>query len=385
VKQVTGLCAQVLAHGEKILYWVGYLNLKRLLTGKNLEFVSLLSSRSRMQCCWRIFAFLVALFCGAIVSAQDSSKKTSDPLTFVRQFSSAQDVKRTHPVLNKTLDIVAGPKDETQTNDVLQSPRAIAADSEKRVFVLDAGSHAIHVFDFARGKYSLLQAEDRMQSPAGIAADQQGTLYVTDKNTRSVLVFDPRGKFSRELMKTHGNESYFEVPGGIAIHRPSGRLYVCDGPRSMVIILDQRGKVLGHIGKRGGGRGPGEFRNPVQVAVAGDEVVVLDAGNSRFQVFDLKGRFRRETPTADAETQSGLAVDSSQNVYITDGTIGQIEVFGPDGRPLYRFGQTGQEDGQLNGPEGLWIESGCLYVADSGNKRVQEFRINGQSASGACQ
>ena len=337
-----------------------------------------------MQRRWRIVVLLLVALCGPVVSAQDRSKQAPDPLTFVRQFSSAQDVKRTHPAFDKTLDIVAGPKDETQTTDVLQSPKAITVDPEKRVFVLDAGSHAIHVFDFARAKYSLLQAGDRMQSPVGIAADQLGTLYVTDKSSRSVLVFDPRGKFSRELMKTHGNESYFEEPRGIAVHRPSGRLYVCDGPRGMVIILDQRGKVLGHIGKRGGGKGQGEFRNPVQIAVAGDEVVVLDAGNARFQVFDLKGRFRRETPTVDADAQSGLAVDESGNVYVTDGIIGQVEVFDPGGHPLYRFGQTGQEAGQFNGPEGLWIEAGCLFVADSGNKRVQEFRINGQNGS-TCQ
>ena len=211
---------------------------------------------------WRrsIFVFLAALCCVASGFDQDRSKHGSDPLTFIRQFSSAQDVRRTHPALDKTLDIVAGPKDETQTNEILQKPKAIAADTDKRVFVLDAGSHAIHVFDFARGKYSLLQAEDRMQSPVGIATDQQGTLYVTDKSSRSILVFDARGKFSRELMKTHGKESYFEEPRGIAIHRPSGRLYVCDGPRSMVVILDKRGKVLGHMGKRGGGKGPGRVQ-----------------------------------------------------------------------------------------------------------------------------
>ena len=152
----------------------------------------------------------------------------------------------------------------------------------------------------------------------------------------------------------------------------------------MLVILDKRGKVLGRIGKRGGGRDPGDFSNPVQVAVTGDEVVVLDAGNSRFQIFDLQGHFRREAPVVDADSRSGLAADSSDNVYITDPSIGQVEVFGPDGHPLYRFGQMGQETGQFNGPEGLWIEAGCLFVADTGNKRVQEFRINGQTAS-ACQ
>ena len=173
-------------------------------------------------------------------------------------------------------------------------------------------------------------------------------------------------------------------PEALRFTDPGGRLYVCDGRAIWSIMLDKRGKVLGRIGKRGGGRGPGEFRNPVQVAVTGDDVVVLDVGNSRFQVFDLQGHFRRETPAVDADTRSGLAADQAGNVYITDPSVSQIEVFDPDGHPLYRFGQTGQEAGQFNGPEGLWIEAGCLFVADTGNKRVQEFQINGQSGS-ACQ
>jgi len=110
----------------------------------------------------------------------------------------------------------------------------------------------------------------------------------------------------------------------------------------MVITLDQRGKVLGRIGKRGGGKGQGEFRNPVGVAVTTDEVIVFDAGNLRLQVFDLQGNFRREIPLLDADAQSGIAADSAGNVYITDGTIGQIDIVSTNGRFLGRFGETGQ-------------------------------------------
>jgi DNA-binding beta-propeller fold protein YncE len=331
-----------------------------------------------MQSCWRISVLFVALLCEASLFAQNGSKP-SDHLSFVRQFSSAEDVKRTHPIVDKTLDIVAGPKDDTETTDPLQIPKAVASDVEGRVFVLDTGERAVHVFDFARAKYSLLPLGDRLQSPVGIAATRDGDLYITDSTSRSVMVFDSKGKFSRELMKAHGNESYFEQPTGIAIHRPSGHLYVCDGPRDMVIILDRRGRVLGRIGKRGGGKGPGELKNPAQIAVNNNEVVVLDAGNARLQVFDLQGRFRKEIPLADMDAQSGLAVDSAGNVYVSDRNMGQVEVFGPEGQSLYRLGAMGDKTGQFNGPTGLWIESGCLYVADTGNRRVQEFRI-GESA-----
>jgi DNA-binding beta-propeller fold protein YncE len=285
-------------------------------------------------------------------------------------------------VLDKTLDIVAGPKEETDKEEVLHSPTVVAADPMHRVFVLDPGSRAVHVFDFGRWKYELMSGGERLQSPAGIATDAAGRLYVTDRIARSVLIFDAKGKFSRELMRSRSrNESYFEAPRGIAVHRPSGRLYVCDTPREMVIILDKRGKVIGRIGKRGGGTGPGEFRNPVQVAVTADEVVVLDAWNFRLQVFDLQGHFRREMPAVDVELQSGLAVDGSHNVYVSASSIGQIEVFGPDGRPLYHFGEVGQAPRQFNRPEGLWIEAGCLFVADTNNRRVQEFRIKGQDGT----
>jgi tripartite motif-containing protein 71 len=96
-------------------------------------------------------------------------------------------------------------------------------------------------------------------------------------------------------------------------------------------------------------------------------------------VFDLQGRFRKEIPLADMDAQSGLAVDSAGNVYVSDRNMGQVEVFGPEGQSLYRLGAMGDKTGQFNGPTGLWIESGCLYVADTGNRRVQEFRI-GESA-----
>jgi DNA-binding beta-propeller fold protein YncE len=369
VKKVTEVCAQVLAHQGKTFYRPYHFEPERLFVIK-----TAMPRRCyhRAAVCWQTLTF-----------AQGGSKQVSDPLTFVRQFSSAQDVRRTHPVVDKTLDIVAGPKEETTKEEVLHSPAAVAADPMHRVFVLDSGSRAVHVFDFGRGKYELMSGGERLQSPAGIATDAAGNVYVTDRNSRSVLIFDAKGKFSRELLRSR-NEAYFEGPRGIAVHRPSGRLYVCDAPREMVIILDKRGKVIGRIGTRGGGRGPGEFRNPVKVSVAADEVVVLDAGNSRLQVFDLQGHFRRETLAVDVDAHSGLAADASGNIYVTDSSIGQIEVFGTDGRPLYRFGQVGEQPGQLNRPEGLWIESGCLYVADTGNRRVQEFRINGQGGS-TCQ
>ena len=46
---------------------------------------------------------------------------------------------------------------------------------------------------------------------------------------------------------------------------------------------------------------------------------------------------------------------------------------------LASFGQNGKRAGEFAGPEGLWIDStNRLYVADSGNGRVQLFQLQAQ-------
>lgn len=323
-------------------------------------------------------AVAFALICTLVLRLDcEGQNNVARQPTFVRQFSSAQDVKRDHPILDKALDIAAGRKEQAASTDVLKSPVAVATDSSKRIYVVDAGSPSIHVFDFGRGKYLLLSSSARMNSPQSITADRDGNVYVTDGDSRSVLVFDARGKFSHELMRSHRRESYFEEPRGIAIHNGSGRIYVCDTRRHMVIILSRQGKVLGRIGTRGGGKGAGEFANPTQVAVSGDSVYVLDPANLRVDILDIQGRFQRQITVADASERSGLAVDASGNLYLSDSNLGQIHVLDPQGHWIYKFGNTGEKEGQFNRPSGLWIQSGCLFVADTNNRRVQEFRIDG--------
>jgi len=73
-------------------------------------------------------------------SSHDDGKGTSERLSFVREFSSAEDVKRAHPVLDRTLDIIAGPKQDGRPVDVLEIPYAVTTDSAHRVFVTDVGA-----------------------------------------------------------------------------------------------------------------------------------------------------------------------------------------------------------------------------------------------------
>jgi streptogramin lyase len=337
-----------------------------------------------------LFFLLVARIAGSAVQDTPSvspTRETTPQLIFVRQISSAQDVQRElNPILNRTLDIVAGHKEPEPVIDALEQPYGVTTDSTHRIFVTDVKARVVHVFDFVNSKYSLLRGGDELRSPLGVAADHEGNIYVSDSALGSVLVYDSSGKFSRYLKPTKGRESYFESPRGIAVvGTPNQHIYVCDTNRHMVIIFDKSGQVLGRLGTRGGGREPGEFRHPTQVAGAGDEIAVLDAGNFRVQVFDAQGHFLRKVSLPFASGRTGLAMDNDNNIYVSDPDLNHLDVFNRDGKLVYEFGESGKEPGQFNGMSGLWLDSGhCLYVADMQNKRVQLFR-SGRSDTAGCQ
>jgi len=304
-------------------------------------------------------------------------------LSFVRAFSSADEVRRPlNPVLDLTLDIIAGHKDPVTRVDALQSPSAVTTDSNHRVFVADPGAKAVHVFDFIHSKYALLEkGSDRLGTPVSLAVDGRDNLYVIDKSSSTVLIYDSAGKFRGYFGKLRGGESYFDSPAGIAIDRITGRIYVCDTLRHMVIIMDDRGRLISKIGKRGGGDRPGEFRLPSQVVVAGSELFVLDAGNTRIQILDTAGHFRRAINLAYADNRTGLTVDNQGNIYVSDPDLNQIQVFRHEGQPLYTFDPRTIKGGNFSHPSGMWVDAGsCLYVVDSQSNRVGLFQIGGQNA-----
>ncbi len=121
-------------------------------------------------------------------SLNGNGKGPSAHLSFVREFSSAHDVKRPLPsVLDRTLDIIAGPKEHWPT-DALQTPHAVTTDSTYHVFVTDVSAKVVHVFDFAHSKYSRLDGgSDRLRSPLGVATDREGKVYVTDNSSGAIF------------------------------------------------------------------------------------------------------------------------------------------------------------------------------------------------------
>jgi len=83
--------------------------------------------------------------------------------------------------------------------------------------------------------------------------------------------------------------------------------------------------------------------------------------------------FRFKIPSGPTLTEvSDVVVDSSGNIFAV--VKHNVIKFSPDGTVLLEFGSSGSGDGQFGFPRGIALDnSGNIYVADSGNDRVQIF------------
>ena len=76
---------------------------------------------------------------------------------------------------------------------------------------------------------------------------------------------------------------------------------------------------------------------------------------------------------------AGIAIDASGNVYVADTGNHRIQRFTKLGAPLGAWGALGSAEGQFSGPAGIAIgANGAVYVADTRNHRIQFFDGSGQ-------
>ena len=73
-----------------------------------------------------------------------------------------------------------------------------------------------------------------------------------------------------------------------------------------------------------------------------------------------------------------VAVDSNNNIFVTDSSNNRVQKLNQDGNYLMKFGTFGSGNGQFKAPIDLAIDpANNVYVSDSDNNRIQVFNNNG--------
>ena len=188
-----------------------------------------------------------------------------------------------------------------------------------------------------------------------VRVDPQDNIWVVDQGSSNVIKFNAEGQI--QLVLSRKPEAIAVRPGGPgrggapeggrgAPAAEGGRAGAPDAGRGAAAAESGRG------GAPGGGRGPA---GPPGSGIPGDSF----------------------TRTA------GVAWDRAGNIYVADGAgmgagNARVAKFDKDGHFIKSWGQRGSEVGQFNSLRGIALDSqGNVYVADSGNKRIQVFDGDG--------
>ena len=147
----------------------------------------------------------------------------------------------------------------------------------------------------------------------------------------------------------------------------------------------------------GPGDGPGQFNAPEGVTVGPENrLYVADTNNHRVQVFSPEGEFLFAWGSyCDLETGEGCNSPGGEGqfntpegilynalsgiVYVADSGNHRVQAFSPDGEFLFSWGSAGSAEGQFLNPVGLASDAdGNVYVVDVVNHRVQVFDFRGR-------
>lgn len=226
----------------------------------------------------------------------------------------------------------------------------------------------------------------QVSKPAAIARDSAGNIWVADTENNRVEEFNSSGVYVNKWGTSGVEAGQFKKPEGIAIDG-SGNVWVADTGNNRLEEFTSAGGLLRVISSI-------EFlslSSPTAIAFvssgeeAGD-MYLLETGGSRVREisveFETAWMIRSfgglGTGNGQLKSPKGMKMDSSGNLWVADTGNNRVEEFSSTGSYIQKFGTLGSGNGEFSKPEGLAIDSeGNVLIADNGNNRVQIFSPRG--------
>jgi len=235
---------------------------------------------------------------------------------------------------------------------LLRKPYDVAACKEK-IYILDRMYKKVVILDLANKKMSLLNDHGigSLGDPSGIWVSKEDIKYVADMQRKQVVAFDGNDHF----LRTYGSLEVFEKPVDVAVY--GKRIYVVDIDKERLFILDRdTGQVIKTVGEKG------QFFKPSHVTVgASGNVFVTDAFHFLIKKFSADGKFLDSIGFHGDQIggfvrPKGLAVDKNDRLYVVDAAFENVQIFDDQGRMLLFFGGPGSGPGNLYLPAGIAVD-----------------------------
>lgn len=313
----------------------------------------------------------------------------------------------------------------------LDAPQGLAYGPDNRLYVSNTGNSRVDVFN-SDGIYlygfPTVKADGLTKvNPAHIALNRSGDIFVSDPAKALLQKYDRPGKMLREM----------NVANNGMAPDTRGLIYLINSKEGKVKEYSELGETVGTFGTKG--KGKSEFKNLRDIAVDEAGVIYLcDDENKKVVAISLESsstspdlqpasildRFTVSGPSAKLvfkadifavtpdnkvvaylpETREivmieagvkktmvregklqgqvraprGIFVDKKGMIYVADTGNDRVQVFNPDGSYSNMFGESGTGDGEFRAPMSVAVNpKGNIYVADSRNKKIKAFSQDG--------
>jgi DNA-binding beta-propeller fold protein YncE len=244
------------------------------------------------------------------------------------------------------------------------------------LYVLDGYQNRI-VVRHPGGRIRVLTPETTclLDRPLGITVNER-KIYVADTGNHRICELDGEGRCLRTIALTNGDTRVPFVPTDIAIDgaravvadRGANRVHLCLYPSF------KKDKTFGDWGEKGG-----VLNNPYLVAVRNGSIFLTDMMNGRLVHLTGSGKFLndlRERGVREGQfiRPKGVAVGSGNRVFVSDSTLGVVQIFDTDFQYRGTIGAVGKPR-RFQHPAGLAVYENLFAVVEQRRNAVTILEI----------
>ncbi len=265
-------------------------------------------------------------------------------------------------------------------NSFFKKPAAISCDVQGNLYVVDAASHRLFKFNNRGDLVSFVGGfgwgTRQFHYPSDVFVYNSLDVFVADYENHRIERYDKDLNWIATYACDSNLPSHFQFlfPRAVCLSL-HGDIFIADAEYDRVLKMNPRFEPELSFGDFDWGRG--KLSAPSSIAIDDqDRIYVADESAGVVKVFDYFGNYLFGIGFSTLSKPVGLSFDPSGRLFVADCSLHQIFIFAKSGEKISSFGTRGDQIGSFNEPYDVAVSGRRLFVADTGNRRIQVFELD---------
>lgn len=268
-------------------------------------------------------------------------------------------------------------------------PVDVAIDRNNNYYILrpEAGVVSVITTEKITDVRCMIGKKNYIESAAALTVDTKGSIYFTETFEHSIKKFDAADGLLLSFGSEGRSRGQFKYPAGIFVDQ-NDKIYAVDTKNNRVQILQNTGNTKAALIVESKAVPmidyvetiPADLSvSDIQISPQG-EVISLSERNDYLMIHGGVNKVVGTSGRSEGQFSSPAALDYGPDgkIYVADTGNNRIQIFDSEGRFEYAFGERGSKTGQFSSPQGIVVDSnGIIFVSDTQNNRIQMFNKDG--------